>query len=292
MILQNFEYYSPSSLSEACTLLAERGEGAKALAGGQSLIPIMKLGLADITCIVDLKRIPGLSYIRREGNELAIGALATHTEVAASDLVISQCPLLSETAKKIGHVQIRNRGTIGGSLCHSDSSADYPPTMLTLNATFVAQGRDGKSRSIKASDFFKGIFSTSLEKGELLKEVRIPIPPAGSRYSFQKLPMPKGGFALVLVSTMINFEGDFARSAAVSVGGVTETPFRSTLIEQNFVGKTKSDLNEPVITTVSAKAIENVKLSEGLDYPRDLVSKLVVTTTKRSIVNALGSGQH
>lgn len=292
MILRNFEYYSPNSLSEACKLLEENGEGARALAGGQSLIPIMKLGLADIACIVDLKRIPDLSYIRREGTELAIGSLVTHTEVSASELVSSQCPLLSETARKIGHVQIRNRGTMGGSLCHSDTSADYPPTMLTLNARFVAQRSDGKTRIIKASDFFKGIFSTSLEKGELLKEVRIPIPPAGSKYSFQKLMMPKGGFALVLVSTMINFQGNFARSAAVSIGGVTETPFRATQIEENFVGKTEGDLNERVIATIVAKALENVKLSEGLDYPIDLVSKLMVTTTKRSIVNALGSGRH
>lgn len=292
MILRNFEYYSPSSLSEACTLLEENGEGARALAGGQSLIPIMKLGLADITCIVDLKRIQDLSYIRREGNELAIGSLATHTEVSASDLVMSQCPLLSETAKKIGHVQIRNRGTVGGSLCHSDPSADYPPTMLTLNATFVAQRGDSKTRRIKASDFFKGVFSTSLEKGELLKEVRIPTPPAGSKYSFQKLMMPKGGFALVLVSTMINFEGNLAGNTAVSIGGVTETPFRATKVEENLLNRTRSDLNERVVATAAARALENVELSDGLEYPRDLVSKLVVTTTKHSIVNALGSGQH
>ena len=279
-------------MPEACALLEEKGEAARVLAGGQSLIPIMKLGLANVTCVVDLKRIPNLSYIRLEGNELAIGALATHADVAASELVMSKAPLLSETAKKIGHVQIRNRGTIGGSLCHSDPSADYPPTMLTLNSTMVAQRRDGKTRSIKASDFFKGVFSTSLDKGELLKEVRIPIHPAGSKYSFQKLMMPKGGFALVLVSTMIDFEENLSKSAAVSIAGITETPVRATLVEENLMGKTKDELSERVIATIAAKALENVKLSEGLEYPRDLVSKLVVSTTKRSIVNALESGHN
>jgi CO/xanthine dehydrogenase FAD-binding subunit len=290
--LKNFEYYYPNSLTEACALLEGKGEGARALAGGQSLIPIMKLGLSDVTCVVDLKRIPDLSYIRKEGSELVIGALATHSEVAHSELLRSILPLISETARKIGHVQIRNRGTIGGSLCHADPSADLPPTMLTLNATLVVQNKDGRARTIRASDFFRGVFSTALEKGEILREVRIQIPPSGSKYSFQKLTMPTGGFALVLASTMLHIEASVCKSARVSIGGVTEKPFRATMTESALTDKKLSDLDERAILSAAHMATQDVKLMEGLEYPKELVVRLTTAATRRSIADALGSEMH
>jgi aerobic carbon-monoxide dehydrogenase medium subunit len=281
--LKDFEYFAPQSLLEACSLLEERGDGAKALAGGQSLIPIMKLGLADVTCIVDLKKIPNLNSITRNGKEVAIGALATHSDVASSQMVRDLVPLLAETARKIGHTQIRNRGTIGGSLCHCDPSADLPPTMLSLEANFVLQRKDGKTRKVRASEFFQGVFTTALQRGELLKEVRIPIPAEESGYSFQKLTMPMGGFAMVLVSTLLHIEKGIYRNAAVSIGGVTEVPFRATNTENTLIGKKVGD---QVVSSAASRSLENVKMMQELEYPQELVTKLAITTTRRSLAGA------
>jgi carbon-monoxide dehydrogenase medium subunit len=281
--LKNFEYFAPQTLLEACALLDERGEGARALAGGQSLIPIMKLGLANVTCVVDLKKIPNLNSITRSGNEVVIGALATHSDVASSEMVRNTVPLLAETARKIGHAQIRNRGTIGGSLCHSDPSADLPPTMLSLEANFVLQRKDGRTRKVRASDFFHGVFSTALERGELLREVRIPIPAEESGYSFQKLVMPRGGFAMVLVSTLLHVERGIYRNAAVSIGGVTEVPFRATGTENALIGKKVGD---QTVSSAASLSLENVTIMQGLEYPTELITKLVLTTTRRSLADA------
>jgi aerobic carbon-monoxide dehydrogenase medium subunit len=287
--LRNFEYYAASSLQEACTLLEDGGEGARALAGGQSLIPLMKIGLTDISRIVDLKKIPGLSYIRIEGNELAIGALCTHDEVAHSDILKGRAPLISETARKIGHSQIRNRGTFGGSLCHADPSADLLPTMLTLDATMVLQNSHGGTRKIRALDFFKGAFSTALERGELLQEVRIPTPPAGTMYSFQKLSMPIGGFALVLASTLLELEGELCKKAKISIGGVTEIPFRAFTTERALTGQSLGDAKK--INWAADLATENVKLMDGLGYPKELTARLVRTGTRRGLKEALDRGE-
>lgn len=280
--MKEFQYFTPSTLEQACQILKEQ-EGAKVLAGGQSLIPVMKLGMSDISSIVDLKKIANLSYIRKESNEIAIGALTTHSEIAKSEIIRSDLPLLAETAGKIGHTQIRNRGTIGGSICHADPAADLPATTLALNATMVLQ-KDNSQRQVKADQFFKGVFETAVEKGELLKEIRFEIP-RGSSSAFLKLTLPIGGFALVVVSCLLWLEGDNCTKASIAIGGVTETPFRATGSEEYLKGQRLDD--NRITGAAAEKSLDGISIMQGLGYPQDYIERMVKVETKRAIRLAL-----
>src|SRR5216684_3588083 len=162
MIPAAFEYHVPKTLEEALRLVERHGDEAKLLAGGHSLLPLMKLRLAAPRYVIDLGRLRGMSYIREEEGHIAIGAMTTHADVEASELLREKCPLLPETAAAIGDVQVRNRGTLGGSLAHADPAADYPAAILALDAEIVVQGRGGE-RTIAATDFFTGTFSTAID---------------------------------------------------------------------------------------------------------------------------------
>ena len=279
--MKEFQYFTPSTLEQACQILKEQ-EGAKVLAGGQSLIPVMKLGLSDISSIVDLKKIANLLYIRKDSNEIAIGALTTHSEISRSELLRSELPLLAETAGKIGHTQIRNRGAIGGSLSHADPAADLPATTLALDATMVLQ-KDNSQRKVKADQFFKGVFETALEKGELLKEVRFEIPKGSSR-AFLKLTLPIGGFALVVVSCLLWLKGDQCEKSSIAIGGVTETPFRAGASEEYLKGQR---LDDNRIAGAAEKSLEGISIMQGLGYPEEYVEKMIKVETKRAIRLAL-----
>src|SRR5260370_40279478 len=200
MIPAQFDYEAPRSLSEALHLLASNAE-AKLLAGGHSLLPAMKLRLASTALLVDLSRIAGLSYVRESGNTLSIGAMTTHSDLASSPLVRKELPLLAETAEHIGDVQVRNRGTIGGSLAHADPAADYPATILALDGELVAIGAHGE-RTIAVRDFFTGRFSTSLEANEILTEIRLA-KTAGAGAAYRKFRHPASGFAVVAVAAVV-----------------------------------------------------------------------------------------
>src|SRR6476646_5969535 len=169
----NFEYARPATVEEAIALLGRHGEDAKLLAGGHSLIPAMKLRLARPSVVVDIGRIATLSYIREQGGRVAIGATTTHAEVAASALLQTRCPLLPETAAHIGDAQVRNKGTIGGSLAHADPAADYPAAMLALNAEMELVGPKGK-RVVRVSDFFVDLLQSAVGPDEILTEIRVP----------------------------------------------------------------------------------------------------------------------
>src|SRR5437763_4632673 len=182
MIAQEFEYTAPKTLDEALGLLAE---GAKPLAGGMSLIPMMKLRLAAPEHLVDLARIKDLNYIREAGGMLHIGATVTHHEVESSALIRGKCPLLAETASHIGDVQVRNMGTIGGSAAHADPSADYPAALQALEAKLVLKGAESE-RTMAASDFFLDAFTTALEPGEIVREVIVPVESSGAGTSCQR----------------------------------------------------------------------------------------------------------
>jgi carbon-monoxide dehydrogenase medium subunit len=216
-----FEYHRPASLDEAIGLLS--GEDARALAGGHSLLPLMKLRLAEPGTIVDLGGIFGLDAIEEDGDGVRIGALATHAAVAASDLVRSRCRVLAETAEGIGDRQVRNRGTIGGSLAHADPGADYPTVVKALGATITATGEGGE-REIAADDFFTGIFTTSLRPGELVTSVRVPAVAAGTGAAYVKHRHPASGYAVAAVAAVLKLEGGKCSEAKLVVGGVTGTP--------------------------------------------------------------------
>jgi carbon-monoxide dehydrogenase medium subunit len=217
-----FEYKRPATLDEAIGLLAKDGD-ARPLAGGHSLLPMMKLRLAEPAALVDIGRLPGLDGIEVEGDELRIGALATHASVAASELVRENCRVLAATAEGIGDRQVRNRGTIGGSLAHADPGADYPTVVTALGATVVARGGGGE-RELLADDFFTGVFTTALQQGELVTAVRVR---SVESAAYVKHRHPASGYAVAGVAVVLRPE-----AARIVVGGVMGTPVRATEAEQ------------------------------------------------------------
>jgi aerobic carbon-monoxide dehydrogenase medium subunit len=237
MIPANFEYESPRELGEVLSLLSSH-EDAKLLAGGHSLLPAMKLRLAAPAMLVDLSRVTGLNYIRNTGDTVRIGAMTTHAEVAGSSLLQKKSPLLSQAAREIGDVQVRNRGTIGGSLAHADPAADYPAAVLALDAEMVAMSTRGE-RILAARDFFTGLFSTALASDEVITEVRVPVTePAPAVY--KKFAHPASGMAVVGIAVLVKTRAANIESAAIGITGVGQNAYRASAVEVNLNGKPTS----------------------------------------------------
>jgi carbon-monoxide dehydrogenase medium subunit len=224
MITQNFEYESPASLKDALALLAS-GE-AKALAGGMSLILMMKLRLAAPERLVDLGRVPGLSGIKEDAGSIRIGAMTTHHEIEESAVLRARCPLLAETASNIGDVQVRNMGTIGGSVVHADPAADYPAALLALEAK-VRLVSAKSDRTMALVDFLVDTLTTAIEPGEILQEVIVPVEAGDVGVSYQKMAQPASGFALVGVAARV--KKGFAR---VGVTGLSGKAYRAVNVEK------------------------------------------------------------
>jgi carbon-monoxide dehydrogenase medium subunit len=235
-----FDYYRPGTVGEAVELLTSV-EGARPIAGGHSLLPAMKLRVASPPALVDLTRIEGLSGISRQGNSLMIGALTSHAEVAASDLVKSVCPVLADTASHIGDPQVRNRGTIGGSMAHADPAADYPTLMRTLGATIHVTGGEGGERSISADEFFVDLFTTGLETGELVTSVEVPVTGSGQAGVYVKHRHPASSYAVVGVAALVTLDGGTCTAAAIGIGGVTGKPERARSAEAALIGAAPAD---------------------------------------------------
>jgi aerobic carbon-monoxide dehydrogenase medium subunit len=221
VIPPSFTYARATSVDEAIALAAEHGEDAKYLAGGQSLLPLMKLRFAAPTVLIDLGRVAELSYIRDAGTYVAVGALTRHHDVATAELLLADIPLLAHTAEAVGDPQIRHRGTIGGSVAHADAAADLPAALLALDATFVIRGESG-TRSVPAAEFFKGIFETALEPGELLTEIQVPKPATPAAWSFQKFNKRAIDFAMVGVAV---------QGRSVALINMGSTPLRASAVE-------------------------------------------------------------
>ena len=268
MIAQNFEYSAPASLNEALTLL-DGGE-AKALAGGMSLIPLMKLRLAMPEQIVDISRIPGLNYIREDNGVLRIGATTTHYDVESSPLVRSRCPLLAEAATKIGDVQVRNRGTIGGSIAHADPAADYPASLLALEARVVLVTAKSE-RELPIADFFVDTFTTALEPGELIREVIVPLEDSSAGTSYQKVVQPASGFAIVGIAARVRKSGGRVTLARVGVTGLAGKPYRATNVEQALEGTAGSPADIQKAAALVADGVEaNSDLNGSAEYRKHL----------------------
>jgi len=251
-----FEYHRPTTVEEAIGLLSE-GDEVRALAGGHSLLPMMKLRLATPTALVDLSRIPGLDGIERDGDVLRVGALATHASVAASSVVREACPMLAEAAAGIGDRQVRNRGTIGGSVAHADPGADYPTVLRALEATIVVQGPNG-GREVAAGDCFVGIFTTALTTGELVTEVHVPVTKPGMGGAYAKHEHPASGYSVAGAAAVLTVEGGSCSRARVIIGGAMPTPMRATAVEKALVGSAPTE-------EAIAAAVEHV--AEALDSP-------------------------
>jgi len=236
MFAASFEYYRPKTVDEAIKLLRDV-KGSRVLAGGHSLLPAMKLRLATPAALIDIGRIKELSSIRETKDGLRIGALATHASVAASEVVKKKCPVLADAASRLGDLQVRNRGTIGGSAAHADPGADYPTILLMLGAKFHAQ--DGKEREIPAEKFFVDLFTTALKPGELLTAVTIPATEGTAVYL--KHRHPASSFAVVGVAAMTTVKGGNFADVRIAIGGVTANPVRATAAERALAGQATSD---------------------------------------------------
>lgn len=256
MIPAPFEYLRAASVDEAINLLQQHGPEARVLAGGHSLLPSMKLRLDRPAKVIDISRLSELNYIRKDGNVLAIGALTTHAGIAASAEVQAGAPALAEAAGVIGDVQVRNMGTIGGSLAHADPAADYPAALLAHEAQIVVKGPGGE-RTIEAADFFQGLFTTALQEGELIVEVRVPAIGSGTGACYLKFHQPASRFALCGCAAVVTKSGNNAGKVRVAFTGIADSAFRDSGVEDALTGQ---PLDEAHISAAAEKAAEGKDL--------------------------------
>ncbi len=284
MIPAAFEYFRPASLSEALGLLQQYGDEAKVLAGGHSLIPLMKFRLAQPRYVIDLGRLSELEYIRESGEHLLIGALTRHAALERSDLLQRRCPLLAETASRIGDVQVRNMGTLGGSLAHADPAADYPAAILALEAEMRAVSAQGE-RWIRAEDFFVDMLTTALAPGELLVEVKVPAVKPRTGTAYVKVPQKASGFALcgVAVRLSVNAEG-VCEEVAVGITGVAPKAYRATAVEDALRGR---KVDASALAEASEKAAEGVDPLEDIHASAEYRAHLARVQCRRALERAL-----
>jgi carbon-monoxide dehydrogenase medium subunit len=282
MISAPFDYVRANTLDEALNLLAQN-EDAKILAGGHSLIPAMKLRLTQPPLLVDIARIKDLSYIREADGQIRIGAMTTHYQIESSELLRKICPLLPECAGHIGDMQVRNKGTIGGSLAHSDPAGDWPAAILALNAELVAVSKNGE-RTIKADDFFVDLLTTVLEPGEILREIRINKSNGRTGQAYVKMPHPASGFAVVGVAANLSFNGGSeCKSASIGITGVSSKAYRATAVEGGLSG---ANLDEAKIANAASHATDGVDVNGDVFASDEYRRHLAQVYTRRAIAAA------
>jgi carbon-monoxide dehydrogenase medium subunit len=274
----NFDYQRPATVAEAIALLTKHGDDAKLLAGGHSLIPAMKLRLARPKVVVDIGRIANLTYIREAGGSIAIGAMTTHQEIVDSGVLRAKSPLLAETAAHIGDVQVRNKGTIGGSLAHADPAADYPASILALDAEIDLAGPRGR-RTVKASDFFVDLLQTAIAPDEILTEIRVPA--TARTVAYVKTEQKASGFALAGVAVVIGADG-----VRVGVTGVAAKAYRATAVEKALAGQAKPAAQ--AIAQAAARAADGVDPLGDIHASPEFRAHLAQVNTRRAIEQALG----
>lgn len=280
MIPQNFEYTAPESLKSVLQLLES---GAKPLAGGMSLIPMMKLRLAAPEHLVDLGRLKELNYIRESGNAVHIGAMSTHFDIETSALLLRKCPLLAETAAEIGDLQVRNRGTIGGSAAHADPSADYPAALQALEARVVLIGAQ-KERTVSAADFFVDAFTTALEPGEIVREVIVPVEEPGTGVCYEKVVQPASGFAIVGIAVRVRRSAGKISFARIGVTGLSNQSCRAAAAEAALAGTSGSAAD---IQNAAALVTQGADANSDLHASSDYRKHLAVVHAARAIAAAL-----
>jgi carbon-monoxide dehydrogenase medium subunit len=288
MIPGTFDYHAPSTLDEALALL-QKVEGAKILAGGQSLIPAMRFRLAVPETLIDINRIKDLSYVEERGAHLVIGALAHETQLEESAIVAKSYPLLLDTAKVIADPLVRNKATVGGNLAHADPANDHPATMLAYGAEVVARGPKG-TRTIAIDDFFVGLFESSLAPGEILTEVRIPKPTASSGGAYLKIERKVGDYAVAAVAVQLELAGAVIKNVRIGLTNVSPVPSRAKDAEAALVGKAPTeDVLEAAGKAAAAACDPSADLRGQVDYKRDLVRVLVKRAVRRAVARAQGA---
>jgi len=284
MLPASFGYLAARSVEEALQLLTQHGDDAKLLAGGHSLIPAMKLRLASPRYLIDLGSVPGLRGVRIDGESLAIGALTVHADIAASDLVCKRLPGLADAASMIGDVQVRNRGTVGGSVAHADPAADLPVILTALNASFVLQSASG-NRTVGAQDFFIDFYTTTIAANEVLTEIRVPLPPSGAGTAYAKLPHPASGYVVVSGGVLIHRQpSGQCESARIAIGGMGSNPIRATATEAALQGQ---PLTPDVIAKAAAKAADGTDPDDDSYASADYKRQVATVYARRAIEAAV-----
>ncbi|HZR39856.1 MAG TPA: xanthine dehydrogenase family protein subunit M [Ktedonobacteraceae bacterium] len=279
-----FDYHRAATVDEAIALLQQYGDEAKVLAGGHSLIPAMKLRLSQPEHLVDIGRIAGLSYIREDNGSVAIGALTTYTQIERSELLRQRFALLPEGTTMIADQQVRNRGTIGGSLAHADPAADMPGIVLALKAEVVVQGSNGR-RTIKADDFITGTFETALAPDEILLEIRLPLPPARTGSAYEKLANKASHYAITGCAAVITLDTDnTCTSASIAITGAAMQTTRASAVEAALVGK---KLDEATVAEAASHAAEGLELVSDIHGSQEYRRQMTAVITRRTIMRAI-----
>jgi carbon-monoxide dehydrogenase medium subunit len=287
MIAQSFQYESPGTIAEAISLLQKYGDEAKILSGGHSLIPMMKLRFARPGYIIDINQIPGLSYVKEEEGYLKIGALTREAELEHSDLLKKKYPIFGDVTKLIGDPQVRNLGTIGGNLAHGDAANDHPAPMIAMRAEVVATSAGDKKRVIPIDDFFEGLYATALRPDEILTEIRISIPAAGTGSAYHKLERKVGDYAIAGVAVQLTINQDICTYAGIGLTNVSTVPIRAQRSEEALKGK---KITDQLIQTAAQYAAEDCSPSPDLrgseEYKRAMVKELVIRMIRLAMERA------
>jgi carbon-monoxide dehydrogenase medium subunit len=288
MIPPSFEYHAPKTLPEALDLLGRLGEEAKVLSGGQSLLPLLKLRFAQPAHLVDIGRIPGLDYIREEAGFLKIGALVREAALETSSLVKEKYPILADTACVIADPLVRNMATVAGNLAHGDPANDHPATMLALDAEVILTGPRG-SRTVPVSNFFTGLFTTALETGEVLSEIRIPIPPVGSGGAYVKLERKVGDFATAGAAAFVALKGGTIERAGIGLTNAGPTPVKAVDAERHLAGKKPEEGVLAEAGRLAAAAASPSPDRRGtVEYKKEMARVLTVRALRKAIERAGG----
>jgi carbon-monoxide dehydrogenase medium subunit len=293
MIPGQFDYVRPGDLAEALQILRDREGEAKVLSGGYSLLPLIKLRLAQPPLLVDIGRVDGLDGIAETETELRIGGRATHARIQHDPVIAARYPLFVETAAGIGDPQVRNWGTIGGSCAHADPSSDWPAVLIATSATIVCRSTGGE-RLIPARDFFLDSFQTAIEPTEVLTEVRIPKrPPSGTGGAYRKLERRVGDFATVGVCTVVRLDGDGSiEMAGVGLTAVAESPFAATDAEAALIGQPPTDETFRAAGAAAGAQARPVNDSHGpAEYKRAMVAEMSVRALRTAVERARAQAQ-
>ena len=283
MIPGSFDYFAPRSIAEAIELLSAHRDDVKVLSGGQSLLPLMKMRLSKPGYIVDIGKIPGLDGIVEEGNSLVLGALVTHAQIEHSELLQKRCPLLPQTAATIADIQIRNRGTIGGSVAHADPAGDMPAAIMALDAEIKVAGAHGE-RWIKADDFFLGLLMSVLEPDEIVSAVRVPVTDQ-DKTAYLKAAPRSSGFAVVGVAVRLTMDAaGICTRAALGITGISDKAYRPDRSEEILSGK---KLDSKIIAEAAAESTRNIDVIEDINGSSEYRTHLTHVYVQRAIEAAL-----
>ncbi len=281
-----FDYRAPSSLDEALSILKQYGDEAKVMAGGQSLIPLLKLRFSRPELVVDIARIPGLNAIKRDDGHVSIGALARHVDIEHSKELAAAAPMLQEAAHWIADPLVRNRGTLAGSICHADPAGDWGSVILAMHAEVVAQSASGR-RVIQAADFFKGPFETAIKPDEVVTEVRIPVGKGRGGGAYLKLERKVGDFATVAVAVHVHLDGDRIETAGIGLTAVGPTNIKAAEAERALHGQEPTDKVIADAARLAAEAAapkDDVRGSAA--YKKDVVRVFVQRGLKTAVARA------